>query len=129
MTPEPHRPSGTLAARSSGATKAAILLLALCGLPTGEAAASSASSIALGKLTQQYHFEIIATACARQGLLDPKVVTEMQQAEARLAKQLPPGVPIEQAKAAIAPNAKHVASMIGPSTKLFCQGMANEIVH
>ena len=107
---------------------AAILALSLLGsLTSGNAMASSAVSVTLGKLTQQYHFEIIASACVSHGLLDAKVVTQMQQAEARFAKQLPAGIPIEAAKAKVAPNAKSVAARIDGGDKLLCQGMAKEI--
>ena len=51
----------------------------------------------------------------------------MQQAEARFAKQLPAGIPIEAAKAKVAPNAKSVAARIDGGDKLLCQGMAKEI--
>jgi len=89
--------------------------------------ASSPASVALSKLVHQYHFEVIAQACVHQGLLDPSVVAAMQKSEARYAQLVPAGTDVAAAKAAVAANAQRAAAMVGPSAKLFCQGMAKEI--
>jgi len=101
------------------------LILVICG--PSSVLASPQPSLALGKLTRLYHFELIAQACVRHGLLDPKVVTSMQQTEAGYAQMLPPGTNLKAAKAKVAEGTRDVASRIGFASKLFCQGLATDV--
>ncbi len=105
---------------------AAVSWISACCLLTGTSVAG-ANTVALAKLTKQYHFELIAAACVRHGLLDPKVVTAMQQAEARYQRMLPPGTDVEGAKARVAENARVVANTIDARAGLFCRGLAGQI--
>jgi hypothetical protein len=105
---------------------AAVCWISACCFLTNTSVAGGPTP-ALSKLTKQYHFELIAAACVRHGLLDPKVVIAMQQAEARYQRMLPPGADVEGAKARVAESTRAVADSIDAGAGLFCRGLAGQI--
>lgn len=90
--------------------------------------AAQGNTVALGKVQRQYHLELMASACAKRGFFDPKVVVAMQKNEVRLEAMLSPRTNVAAAKAKVdTRTAKSIASG-GMGAKLLCAGLEREII-